>query len=472
MKLGSLDISKIKIGTANVTKVYVGSSLVYEDTPTPTGYSAQYLTFVPVSGSSTFTFNGNNISYSLDSGATWTELASNTASPSVSQGQKIMWKASGLTVMNGIGTFSSTNYFDVEGNVMSLVSGDTFENATTMPDSNRQFYRLFRGNTNLVNAENLILPATSLIGQCYDSMFSGCTSLTTAPELPATTLAGSCYQHMFRGCTSLTTAPELPATTLAGSCYNYMFRDCTSLSAVTCLATDISANNSTNNWLYNVSSSGTFTKAASMTGWTTGVNGIPTNWTIVNSGETPSASCITSSEGQWIQVDENFDVSNPIPIYEVDMSGLNMGAGMGTGFYSSGFDIYDENGNWLGQLESTWDYDNDYGWTTINDSNGQEIFNEETLEVDVCQLFGGPIYIQDVPTFEWCDTYECTEYECLEWDCLEYDEETGECIEEGDCIQEGDCIRYDCGQTSDHYPLSIFVPNDALQGGVAEDPAV
>ena len=38
---------------------------------------------------------------------------------------------------------------------------------------------------------------------CYSGMFSGCTSLTTAPSLPATTLADYCYSSMFYGCTSL-----------------------------------------------------------------------------------------------------------------------------------------------------------------------------------------------------------------------------------------------------------------------------
>ena len=42
-------------------------------------------------------------------------------------------------------------------------------------------------------------------------------------------LANSCYNSMFRGCTSLTTAPSLPATTLAASCYSYMFNGCTSI---------------------------------------------------------------------------------------------------------------------------------------------------------------------------------------------------------------------------------------------------
>ena len=52
---------------------------------------------------------------------------------------------------------------------------------------------------------------------CYEYMFQGCTSLTTAPVLPATTLANSCYYYMFNGCTSLTQSPELPDTTLASN---------------------------------------------------------------------------------------------------------------------------------------------------------------------------------------------------------------------------------------------------------------
>ena len=111
-------------------------------------------------------------------------------------------------------------------------------------------------------------------------MFKDCTSLTTAPELPATTLADKCYSYMFKGCTSLTTAPELPATTLATSAYTYMFDGCTSLSSIKCLATNISASYCTTNWVKGVASSGTFTKASSMSSWTNGVNGIPNGWSV------------------------------------------------------------------------------------------------------------------------------------------------------------------------------------------------
>jgi len=143
------------------------------------------------------------------------------------------------------------------------------------------YNRMFQGCTSLTTAPEL--PATTLANGCYAFMFSGCTSLTTAPSiLPATTLANECYQEMFYGCTNLTTAPELPATTLANWCYSSMFYGCSSLNSITCLATDISASYCTRSWVNGVASSGTFTKAASMTSWMSGGDGIPTGWTVVD----------------------------------------------------------------------------------------------------------------------------------------------------------------------------------------------
>ncbi|MBR4378986.1 MAG: leucine-rich repeat protein [Prevotella sp.] len=150
--------------------------------------------------------------------------------------------------------------------------------ATTLAQSCYQ--GMFQGCTNLTTTPEL--PATTLAYQCYGEMFYGCTSLTTAPELPATELAQYCYGNMFRNCSSLTTAPELPATTLPQSCYRWMFNGCTSLNSIKCLATNISAKYCTSSWVDGVAASGTFTKAASMTSWTTGTSGIPSNWTVVD----------------------------------------------------------------------------------------------------------------------------------------------------------------------------------------------
>jgi hypothetical protein len=89
------------------------------------------------------------------------------------------------------------------------------------------YYSMFYGCTSLTAAPEL--PATTLVHNCYDGMFMSCKSLTTAPELSATSLEYCCYQSMFQNCTSLTTPPELPATTLEDYCYTNMFRGCTSL---------------------------------------------------------------------------------------------------------------------------------------------------------------------------------------------------------------------------------------------------
>ena len=332
-------------------------------------YSNDYLTFVALE-SGTFKFNcssaNTEIQYSLDYGNTWSTLANGVDSPTITAGNKIMWKGELIPYRQsdglGIGTFSSTGGFDVEGNIMSLLYGDNFSGQTSLSGKDYAFYGLFSNCNNLINAENLSLPATTLTTECYDAMFLGCSSLRTAPQLPATTLVDRCYQgmfyectsltaapqlpatnlsgadwcyaYMFNGCTSLTSAPQLPATTLAQSCYYSMFggcsgltsapilsattlaqacyysmfRDCTSLTSapmlpattlakncyvgmflrcsslnsITCLATDISANQCTYIWVKGVASNGTFTKASSMNDWTSGVDGIPNNWTVQN----------------------------------------------------------------------------------------------------------------------------------------------------------------------------------------------
>ena len=97
--------------------------------------------------------------------------------------------------------------------------------ATTLAES--CYYYMFRGCTNLDTAP--ALPAETLVDYCYYYMFNGCKNLKTAPVLPATALANSCYYNMFSGCTNLKTAPKLPATTLANSCYSCMFKDCKNL---------------------------------------------------------------------------------------------------------------------------------------------------------------------------------------------------------------------------------------------------
>ena len=119
--------------------------------------------------------------------------------------------------VSGSGTVAAS------GNIMSLLNQD---GGLTIPTSSC-FIHLFSGCSTLTTAPEL--PATTLSQSCYERMFYGCSSLTSAPELPATTLTGACYRSMFMYCSSLTTAPTLSATTLTSDCYYSMFKGCTSL---------------------------------------------------------------------------------------------------------------------------------------------------------------------------------------------------------------------------------------------------
>ena len=118
----------------------------------------------------------------------------------------------------------------IYGNIMSLIDSKNYS-AKKEIRGYAAFAELFDGNENLYNhsQKDLLLPATTLANYCYCSMFNGCTSLTTAPELPALVLADGCYSSMFCGCESLVNAPDLPAIELAATCYYRMFSHCTSL---------------------------------------------------------------------------------------------------------------------------------------------------------------------------------------------------------------------------------------------------
>jgi hypothetical protein len=187
-----------------------------------------------------------------------------------------------------------------------MLFGDNAADNYSLEGKDYAFYQLFYNCSNIINVSSNFLPATTLEYYCYGYMFSGCTNLTTAPELPATTLAICCYRHMFNGCISLTTAPELPATTLEISCYDGMFYSCTSLvnapelpattleyycyqsifngctklNYIKALFTTTPSSTYTSTWVSGVASSGTFVKNKNATWDVTGSSGIPNGWTI------------------------------------------------------------------------------------------------------------------------------------------------------------------------------------------------
>lgn len=330
------------------TKAYAKGKLLFANTDDD--YEYQYMTIesledgnvitftIPASFSSSYL---SSISYSTDNGSTWTTTTNDgtakTISVSLDEGDKVLWKGSGIrTGYNGNSycKFTSTKTFNVYGNIMSLLHGDNFYGQKTFTSGTQYNFISLLDTTDVVDASNFVLPATTLIRGCYYKMFYNCSSLVVAPKLPATTLANecygymlegtaiveppelpattlavdcywrmfrnctnlikapelkattlvrNCYRYMFTGCTSLTEAPELPAATLTQQCYQCMFQNCTNLNYIKCLATDISASNCTTSWVNSVAPTGTFIKADSMNDWVVdSVNGIPIGWTLHN----------------------------------------------------------------------------------------------------------------------------------------------------------------------------------------------
>ena len=214
-----------------------------------TDYAAEYFTIESLEDNNTITLTIGSavtsvqltyVAWSKDK-VNWTSMTiddtEQVISVSANAHEKVYWKGSGnrmagsSDVNTGASVFTATNQHKVYGNIMSLLYTDNFADKTSFPGNNnaRQFQFLFYNNATLTDAKDLVLPVTTLKSWCYDSMFSGCTSLVNAPKLPATTLGQCCYEKLFYGCASLTTAPALPATTLTKLCYNSMFNGCSSL---------------------------------------------------------------------------------------------------------------------------------------------------------------------------------------------------------------------------------------------------
>lgn len=317
--MNGFDLSTIQnccVGGTSASAIYYGSTLIW---PTSHDYSTDYFTIESLEDNNEIWMTNNDsqhhaivIYFSVDNGNTWQHksIGSSTTLTTLNTNENLLLYAGGTASTNG--SYYSSIFFgkraNVYGNIMSLVYGTNFINQTSIP-SNITLSNLFNGNSNLVSAENLILPATTLNSQlcyqrifkdctslqiapkifpattlstqCYYEAFKNCTSLQTTPILPATTLVHGCYLAMMEGCTSLRTAPILPATKLAQTCYQGLFNGCSNLKSITCYATDRSATDCLLNWVKNVSSTGTFYKDANTT-YPTGVNGIPSGWTIQN----------------------------------------------------------------------------------------------------------------------------------------------------------------------------------------------
>lgn len=164
----------------------------------------------------------------------------------------------------------------------------------------------------------------------------------------------------------------------------------------------------------------------------------------------PTRDCIDiDTEGTVIIIDPDFDTTTPI--YGMSFEGLTTLSEYDNGQANGQTDIFDENGNLLGSVYGHYDNDNQSGDISVADSGNTQIYTADTLTVDLCQLFGGPVYVNTdyIAAVDTCNMYDCTEYECLNWD-----EETGECIEQGDCLN-WDCV----GDYTTNYVSYAIVAN-------------
>ena len=286
-------------------------------------YSEDYLTLkVITSGDVIWKTAGSGaaktIQYSINYGS-WTSVTSTTAGVAipVSAGDEVRLKGSNNAYSidkNNFSAFSGgTATYNLEGNAMSLIYGDNFENQVTLP-ANWALSNVFN-TSKVMSAENVVLPATAMTTCGYRAMFANCAGLTVAPELPATVLATSAYTYMFDNCVNLTTAPDLVAATIPGNCYTGMFHGCSTLNYIKCLATNISATDCTKSWVEGVAATGTFVKDIN-TNWTVGINGIPVGWVVQDDG---ASNPVISCDGIYVTI--ACDTPNADLYYRLNQSG-------------------------------------------------------------------------------------------------------------------------------------------------------
>ena len=192
----------------------------------------------------------------------------------------------GVYITDNEANVRNNTTFEVGGSIMTLLDPtDTLRDLTGKPGC---FYYLFYSFKNMVKADNLVFPATTLSYSCYGEAFDYCSYMESInPDLlPATDLTGGnyCCYYMFYYCDALQNAPKLPATTLCDYCYNGMFNNCSSLNSIEVNfdSFDSLPDSATSNWLSGVSATGTFKWPGPTIGFIPGASTIPSGWTITN----------------------------------------------------------------------------------------------------------------------------------------------------------------------------------------------
>ena len=197
------------------------------------------------------------IEYSLNDGP-WTSFPSTTAGAilNVVAGDKVSFRGTNSTygTVDKASRFSSsTCVFNLKGNIMSLIDKDNYASISAITDGTNNFWAMFFA-TNVVDASNLWLPDKA---------------------------TNDCFYYLFKECKQLQKAPQIGHSnfTPGSVSYRYMFEGCSKLNYIKCLFNQ--SPNVFKDWVKGVASTGTFVKHPNAT-WTTGVNGIPTGWTVID----------------------------------------------------------------------------------------------------------------------------------------------------------------------------------------------
>ena len=323
--LGQITFIDEPIGPTGATEPVGPTGETGQTGPIEPDYSTQYFTIESLADSNTITAvksgSGKSpvIYYSLDDGETWNNLTLSSGTitfGTINTGDKIIFKSTisnWATAYNQYNRFNGSKNFKVYGNAMSLLNGDDFiNNSEFTTGSSFNLCGLFYRTTTIIDASNLILPATTLYESSYNGTFRECSNLVNGPKLlPALDVPKDGYSSMFEACTKLVEGPEILATSVSGDAalknmfcmnrnskvtaamtkspilritnpssygnvYQQLFCGNGNITEVTILAEG--TNLSFTNWLNNVSSTGVI-KTLSGTTFTSGNYGVPSGWT-------------------------------------------------------------------------------------------------------------------------------------------------------------------------------------------------
>lgn len=289
MKLGTIDISAIKLGSTGISKAYLGSSVVYEantkkqfyfEYEEGTGTSDAQIVFLSTStyssgGYSPYVYDSNaSVEISSD-GVNWETKSFNMQIPSsssriifqtsITPGSKLYmrnldlkyrtgyyYNKNGKKVnVNGVGViigYSSASGIIVKigGNLSTLFLSDTDVYAHRLFSSN-SYNEMYLNNDFIIDK---IYPDNPSYG-CYDEMFYSNPNITSC-DLSLVTPTDRSFLGLFMSCSNLN---ELKVSFTSWPTNGY------------------------GNWVYGVNSTGTFICPSSLP-QTRGTGYIPSGWTI------------------------------------------------------------------------------------------------------------------------------------------------------------------------------------------------